>query len=585
MTRVVLSSRQLARARRRLRALAAGLDAQRNAVRRASPVDLPSLEESALGRTAALLAAQDAELRTVQDLAVLLEAGGEQASYEGTGTIADVERHLGPAIGDLLGSLHAGDPGDLRTLADLAGIMQRHSENPLVGDALVDAVGTTGLLDAFTGLVPSGPAPDASPEQVHDWWLALTPAQQLAATLVQSRTYGNLDGIPASARDLANRKNIPEYRRELLALLEDPDSYDPGGDPGLYDHLFVAEDVATAEKLRALDALETVLDRGGRQLLLLDPFDGDQLHAAVAIGDVDTADHVAVFTPGFTSTVQDSLERYDDDMMNLNVLAAQQSERLGDGGTVATVAWLGYDAPQLHEVLDWPRSVALPDLARTGGEDLATFYAGVNASREPDPHLTALGHSYGSLTTGYALQRDGTGVDDAVLFGSPGPGTWARDDLHVPDGHLFVAEAEDDPVADLGGTAPFGVDPSHLEGVDFLSTHESDLPGGGRGKESTGHSEYLRAESTAQYNLAVTVVGLADERLVTIDAPPLFRDGRPTGDFYSSLPVGARDAYETGRGLVEHGIDRLEDVDLPDLPDLPDIDPPDVRLPSIRVDW
>ena len=63
----------------------------------------------------------------------------------------------------------------------------------------------------------------------------------------------------------------------------------------------------------------------------------------------------------------------------------------------------------------------MPNLARAGGEDLAAFYQGVNASRTDDPHLTALGHSYGSLTTGYALQHDGTGVDDAVLFGSPGP--------------------------------------------------------------------------------------------------------------------------------------------------------------------
>ena len=98
-----------------------------------------------------------------------------------------------------------------------------------------------------------------------------------------------------------------------------------------------------------------------------------------------------------------------------------KTSRYGDGGTVATVSWLGYDAPQMNEVTDWPRSVTMPNLARTGGDDLAAFYEGINASRTDDPHLTALGHSYGSLTTGYALQHDGTGVDDAVLFGSPGP--------------------------------------------------------------------------------------------------------------------------------------------------------------------
>ena len=185
-------------------------------------------------------------------------------------------------------------------------------------NALIEEVGGTGLLDAFTSLVPVGPEPDATPEEVHDWWLALSPAQQLAATLVQSRTYGNTDGIPAQVRDLANRKNLPEYREELLGMLEDPDAYQPGEKPSTVD-MFLADgpDFEISEKLRALDELETVIGRGDRQLLLLDPFDGQQLHAAVAIGDVDTADHVSVFTPGFTSSVQDCIGKYDSNMSDL----------------------------------------------------------------------------------------------------------------------------------------------------------------------------------------------------------------------------------------------------------------------------
>ena len=114
------------------------------------------------------------------------------------------------------------------------------------------------------------------------------------------------------------------------------------------------------------------------------------------------------------------------------------------------------------------RLAPIGDHAQPGAyREATTWRRSTRASTPPgteDPHLTALGHSYGSLTTGYALQHDGTGIDDAVLFGSPGAGTWERDDLHVPDGHLFVAEADDDPVADFGGTAPFGRDPSHMVG-------------------------------------------------------------------------------------------------------------------------
>lgn len=553
MSSVSLDSGQLAAARRAVTALASAIESQRHAVTSGTPVSLAPLADGGPARWAAVwLEQQVAGLRSLEDLARLLETTGGTASYDGSGSFEEASRRLGPEIARVLGSLDPEDQQDLVALAGIAGLLQRYSGDPQVENALIEEVAGTGLLDAFTSLVPVGPEPDATPEEVHQWWLSLTPAQQLAATLVQSRTYGNTDGLPAQVRDLANRKNLPEYREELLGLLDDPAGYDPEADPGfLESFLHNGDDLWIQEKLRALDELETVLARGDRQLLMLDPFDGQQLHAAVAIGDVDTADHVSVFTPGFTSNVQDSLGSYDADMYDLQVKAAQQSRMYGDSGTVATVTWLGYDAPQMNEVTDWPRSVAMPNLAEAGGDDLAGFYEGINSSRAVDPHLTALGHSYGSLTTGYALQHDGTGIDDAVLFGSPGTGTWHRGDLHVPDGHLFVAEADGDPVADLGGAAPFGADPSHLDGVDFLSTHERDLPDGGHGSGSSGHSEYLEKDTTAQYNLAVTVAGLPENRLVTEGAPPLFRDGRPTGDFYSSVPDAVHHGYETGRAAVE----------------------------------
>ena len=169
-----------------------------------------------------------------------------------------------------------------------------------------------------------------------------------------------------------------------------------------------------------------------------------------------------------------------------------------------------------------------------------------------------------------------------MLFGSPGTGTWHRSDLLVPDGHLFVAEADDDPVADLGGTAPFGQDPSHMDGIDFLSTHERDLPDGSHGAGSTGHSQYLDDKTTSQYNLAVTVAGLPEDARATEGAPPLFRDGRPTGDFYSAVPDTVHQGYEAGQvvvdvtgEVVEEGLDRAweaaKDFRLPD--------------PQIKVPW
>jgi hypothetical protein len=39
--------------------------------------------------------------------------------------------------------------------------------------------------------------------------------------------------------------------------------------------------------------------------------------AAISVGNIDDAEHVAVFTPGFTSTVDRSMVGYDRDMDNL----------------------------------------------------------------------------------------------------------------------------------------------------------------------------------------------------------------------------------------------------------------------------
>ena len=101
-------------------------------------------------------------------------------------------------------------------------------------------------------------------------------------------------------------------------------------------------------------------------------------------------------------------------------------------------------------------------------------------------------------------------MDDAVLFGSPGPGTSDLADLRLPPGHLGVLEARQDPVADIGA---FGADPNQLDGVTNLSAREETAPDGTPLRESLGHSDYLAAGTTSQYNIAATVAGLPELRI------------------------------------------------------------------------
>ena len=101
-----------------------------------------------------------------------------------------------------------------------------------------------------------------------------------------------------------------------------------------------------------------------------------------------------------------------------------ESSRYLDGDqTNASMFWIGYDAP---DNLPWDEGwdaagVVTEAMATDGGERLADTLDGLRASRDGEPaHMTAIGHSYGSTTTGHAAHDHGIPVDDLVFVGSPG---------------------------------------------------------------------------------------------------------------------------------------------------------------------
>jgi hypothetical protein len=402
--------------------------------------------------------------------------------------------------------------------AALAAVLDRAA-----ADRIDDGAGATlaGAVDHVLGPGPTPPPPGADPTQNAAWWNSLTPEQQEQVLLENPGWIGNLNGIPAGARDEANRSLLVDETaridRELAAAntrwqAAAAEPLPPGmeGQGETRDQRVLREEVERLTHQR--DAITAITAAIGpdRQLLHLDVSGGAEPRAAVAVGDVDAAHHVAVFTPGFTTTVPNSLLGYINDMQAVQDTAQRQLNSSGrENESVAAVAWLGYDAPQWLTTGDPDQTVATDAAAQIGGTRLAGFLDGINASRPDDPHLTALGHSYGSTTTGYALQQV-DGVDDAVLFGSPGAATGDIADLRVPPGHVGVLEARGDGVADLGS---FGGDTNQLEGVTNLSSRAETAPDGTPLRESEGHSEYLVPGTTSQHNVAATVAGLPDLRI------------------------------------------------------------------------
>jgi hypothetical protein len=475
------------------RALQSAQDLLVRAQHLAAEHGLTLLEDGSVPAPAPVLLAADApesvRLRVAHQLDAAREARtrAQAMAREALSSAAEADRDAAAALraGDPLGALLA------RLAPGVAGLLSRTA--PL--EALVRAERGR-LLAAVDGRAV--PAPGSDPFQVSAWWSSLPAEVQAGVVAVSPELVGNLDGIPARVRDAANRGRLAGERALLEAAADD-----------------------ARDKLRALDEIERVLapPAQDRYLLVLDS-SGEQLKAAVAVGDVDTAAHVAVFTPGFTTTVQDSLRRYDRELAALQVQASQLALQ-GETGTVAAVAWLGYEAPQWASVWRPSRSVLTAEAAARGAVQLAAFYDGLDAAREVPAHLTALGHSYGSLTTGLALQR-GTGVDDAVVFGSPGIGTNDVRDLGLQPGRVFVVEARRDAVADL---AAFGIDPNQLHGVTPLSAAR-DIVDGVERPESVGHSGYLTDRTTSQYAIAAVVAGVPEQ------APR--RDTRGIGDLLAT---------------------------------------------------
>lgn len=353
------------------------------------------------------------------------------------------------------------------------------------------------------------PPKGGTPSDNAAWWATMSPDERKEIIAKHPGWIGNRDGVDFTSRDLANRNilkdrkaYIPDRLAELEGLMAAARRVGPGGYASDDSRRLRAEYDNLKEEQGAIAKLDELLaknDGKGHQLAGLD-FSKERTQAILVNGNLDTAEHVAVFTPGMTSNVP-GMGGYDSNMLDLknrmdDILFAKGE--LGPDGKPAdsaTVTWMGYQAPQALPDL----SVASSEAAKTGGEDLANFYRGVNSSRMTDPDLTALGHSYGSSTTGYALQHENTGVDHTVLFGSPGAATDDLDDYNTPKGSTFYAEASDDMVGDIGR---FGSDPSGLDGVKHVETSDAEDPDGKHLESNQGHSQYLNDGTTTQYNIA-----------------------------------------------------------------------------------
>ncbi|MET0433236.1 MAG: alpha/beta hydrolase [Cellulomonas sp.] len=357
---------------------------------------------------------------------------------------------------------------------------------------------------------PGSPSQGGSPEQVAAWWASLTEEEQYAVLAARPELVGNTDGIPALARDQANRLLL-ETDLEAMELREQRG-----------ERLF--EDYQALDNARAAQA---ALEEGAQRV---DPVTGEPLvpllhlydatafggdgKVAIAFGNPDTADHVSVMVPGLTSRGTEAGGNAD---AAYNIY---ESARLSDPySTASSIMWIGYDAPS-----DWDSAtVATEGRAEEGGALLSRYIDGLRASREGEPaHLTVIGHSYGSTTTAHGATDHGLAADDIVLVGSPGAGGGVEhaSELGVGADHVWAGNNSRDLVAALADDGWVGG--WMLGGAGLGNDIVEDDFGANRFQaESTtradvmrnfgDHTKYFDPGTESLYNIGQIVVGDYDE--------------------------------------------------------------------------
>ncbi|MFE3373396.1 alpha/beta hydrolase [Streptomyces sp. NPDC059173] len=340
---------------------------------------------------------------------------------------------------------------------------------------------------------------DASPAERKAWWAGLTDEQREEYLAVYPDRIGNLDGIPALVRDAANRDNL----QLLMGKLSGRDD----------------DDAAT--KLAALREIDRQLRAGPRvgepPMYLLGIGDQGNGRAIVSYGNPDAARNVATYVPGLNTSLDK--EFAEGDLKRARDLSIAANRH---GAPAAAIAWLGYDAPQSPDGLR-SLAVAASGRAEEGGRAFHEFMGGIKAANgHDDPHVTVIGHSYGSRTVGGAAQHSGgiPGVDEIVFVGSPGVGVDSADELGVGRDHVFVGAAANDVVTQLPSK-----EQSVVGGVELLFGGPAAAYAAGELADRNDDDLWFSRDPASE--------AFGARRFEVGDGPPLMGRGGPTVDAHS----------------------------------------------------
>jgi len=435
-------------------------------------------------------------------------------------------------------------------------------------------------------------------DAVNAWWRGLSQDERNALMISDPDLVGNTNGIPTGDRDEANTSAVQRDIEHLLGKQAAGEELSDSEQRWLENARSIELAVANA---RTAEYAELDIDAF---VMSYQPhaFGGDGI-AAVAYGDPDTADHTAVYVPGI---MQDGTQIDENGLQALNLYEETLGSMAGEDpprtGSVSTIAWIGYDSPNFNpeSTMPWDLIDSGGDVSHTvteanaqaGGIALSQFVDGLNSTHTggDQPHLTVIGHSYGSTTSSYAA-AGGMDADSLVLIGSPGAseGVHHASDLTMPEGQVFVGAADNDPVSWLGGedgllpgtwddSLGLGADPAQHDFGATVFAVDNGQEFHGAGLVTTGfmenHTNYFDDGNPALASMADVVSGNSDAVVDTggrtQEAHDYLYDWaggevqhhlvQPVVDTYDDVRDGVVETYEGVRDGVGDAIDGAGDA-------------------------
>ena len=414
--------------------------------------------------------------------------------------------------------------------------------------------------------IPDVPQANWSPSQNAAWWNSLPEERKKFLIDHCPDDIRHLDGLPAAARDQANRNALEGYvdanGKKHQGALKDAEqaleqaqlAYDIADKKQANNkadgYVAAAKADAQIELERAKAAYEDLkaireqtandvrASKGLAPAYLLDfNYDKDyhRTTAIVSSGNPDTATHVSTLVPGIGTNVRGDLGKY---VAANDRLRAQTAHAGVDPNNVATISYLGYVAPKN----DGLNNIQAADIgyANRAAPGLARFEEGLRANAEANHHKftnTLVTHSYGSTTGGKAaaLMAPGT-VDRLILSGSPGGGVQSIDEYNVPREHVYESSIpEGDAVQGVGPDQYYGKNPRHLEGITHLSGDATDAKDYWRPRipetSLTGdHPAEIRTGDTLTHAIANHMLYFEDGTRTSQDFANIIAGGNPTTD-------------------------------------------------------